>query len=68
MMELFCSPFHTFIHKVLVTAHECGLWEDIDFIATFRFKNLDREDQGEAYSIQAINPLNNMPTLATDSG
>ncbi len=23
-MKLFYSPFHTFVHKVLVTAHECG--------------------------------------------
>lgn len=67
-MKLFYSPFHTFVHKVLVTAHECGLWDDIDFIATFPFKNLDGEDQGEAYSIAAINPLSKVPTLATDSG
>jgi len=67
-MKLFYSPFHTFVHKVLVTAHECGLWDDIDFIATFPFKNLDGENQGEAYSIAAINPLSKVPTLATDSG
>lgn len=67
-MKLFYSPFHTFIHKVLVTAHECELWDDIDFIATFPFKNLEGEDQGEAYSIAAINPLSKVPTLATDTG
>ena len=67
-MKLFYSPFHTFIHKVLVTAHECGLWDDIDFIATFPFKNLDGEDQGEAYSISAINPISKVPTLATETG
>ena len=67
-MKLFYSPFHTFIHKVLVTAHECGLWEDIDFIATFPFKNLEGEDQGEAYSIKAINPLSKVPTLASETG
>lgn len=67
-MKLFYSPFHTFVHKVLVTAHECGLWENIDFIATFPFKNLEGEDQGEAYSISAINPLSKVPTLATDDG
>ncbi|WP_432199905.1 glutathione S-transferase family protein [Erythrobacter sp. W53] len=67
-MKLFYSPFHTFVHKILVTAHECGLWDDIDFIAAFPFKNLDGEDQGEAYSIQAINPLSKVPTLATDTG
>lgn len=67
-MKLFYSPFHTFIHKVLVTAHECGLWDEIDFIATFPFKNLDGEDQGEAYTIKDINPLSKVPTLATDEG
>lgn len=67
-MKLFYSPFHTFIHKVLVTAHECGHWDDIDFIATFPFKNLDGEDQGDKYSLIPINPMNKVPTLATDNG
>jgi glutathione S-transferase len=67
-MKLFYSPFHTFIHKVLVTAHECGHWDSIDFIATFPFKNLDGEDQGDAYDLSAINPLSKVPTLATDTG
>ena len=64
-MKLFYSPFHTFVHKVLVTAHECGLWDEIDFIATSPFKNLDGEDQGEAYSIAAINPLRKVPNFST---
>ncbi|MEM8917411.1 MAG: glutathione S-transferase family protein [Pseudomonadota bacterium] len=68
MMKLFYSPFHTFIHKVLVTAHECGHWDDIDFIPTFPFKNLDGEDQGDAYIIAALNPLDKVPTLATKTG
>lgn len=51
-----------------MTAHECGLWDDIDFIATFPFKNLDGVDQGEAYTIKDINPLSKVPTLAADSG
>jgi len=67
-MKLFYSPFHTFIHKVLVTAHEAGLWEDITFVPTYPFKNRDGEDQGDAYSIAALNPLNKVPTLALDSG
>lgn len=67
-MKLFYSPFHSFVHKVLVTAHECGHWDDIDFIPTFPFKNLDGEDQGDAYSIAALNPLDKVPTLATDTG
>ena len=67
-MKLFYSPFHTFVHKVLVTAHECGHWDDLDRVATFPFKNLLGEDQGDAYSIAAINPLGKVPTLALDSG
>ncbi|MEO9467310.1 glutathione S-transferase family protein [Parasphingorhabdus sp.] len=67
-MKLFYSPFHTFVHKVLVTAHECGHWDDIDFIPTFPFKNLDGEDQGDAYSIVELNPLGKVPTLATGTG
>lgn len=67
-MKLFYSPFHTFIHKVLVTAHEAGLWDDITFVATYPFKNRDGEDQGDNYSIAALNPLDKVPTLALDNG
>ncbi len=67
-MKLFYSPFHSFVHKVLVTAHECGHWDDIDFVPTFPFKNLDGEDQGDSYSIALLNPLDKVPTLATDTG
>lgn len=67
-MRLFYSPFHTFIHKVLVTAHEAGLWDDITFVATYPFKNSEGEDQGDAYSVAALNPLNKVPTLALDTG
>jgi glutathione S-transferase len=67
-MKIFYSPFHTFIHKVLVTAHEAGLWDAITFVPTYPFKNRDGEDQGDAYTITALNPLGKVPTLATDSG
>lgn len=67
-MKLFYSPFHTFVHKVLVTAHEAGLWDDITFVPTYPFKNREGEDQGDAYSISALNPLDKVPTLALDSG
>lgn len=67
-MKLFYSPFHTFIHKVLVTAHEAGLWDDIEFVPTFPFKNLDGEDQGDKYSLAPLNPLAKVPTLALDDG
>ena len=68
VVRLFYSPFHSFIHKVLVTAHEAGLWDDITFVPTYPFKNRAGEDQGDAYSIAALNPLNKVPTLALDSG
>ena len=67
-MKLFYSPFHTFVHKILVTAHEAGLWQDITFVPTFPFKNREGEDQDDAYSIAAINPLDKVPTLALDNG
>ena len=67
-MKLFYSPFHTFIHKVLVTAHEAGLWDEIDFVATYPYQNRDGEDQGDRYSIAALNPLDKVPTLALDDG
>jgi glutathione S-transferase len=67
-MRLFYSPFHTFIHKVLVAAFEAGLWEQITFVATYPFKNRQGEDQGDAYSIAALNPLDKVPTLALDDG
>lgn len=67
-MRLFYSPFHTFIHKVLVTVHEAGLWNDTTFIATYPFQNSAGEDQGDAYSIAALNPLDKVPTLALDNG
>ncbi len=67
-MRLFYSPFHSLIHKVLVTAHEGGLWDDITFVATYPFKNRDGEDQGDKYSIAALNPLDKVPTLALEDG
>lgn len=67
-MKLFYSPFHTFIHKVLVTIHEAGLWNEVEFVAVFPFKDLNGKDQGDNYSIAAINPLDKVPTLALDNG
>lgn len=67
-MKIFYSAFHSFIHKVLVTAHESGLWDDITFVPTYPFKNRQGEDQGDKYSIAALNPLDKVPTLALDSG
>ena len=67
-MKLFYSPFHTFVHKVLVTAHECGHWDQLERIATFPFKNNQGEDCGDSYDITPLNPLDKVPTLVTDEG
>lgn len=67
-MKLFYSPFHTFVHKVLVTAHECGHWGDLERVATFPFKDNAGDDCGDAYDISALNPLDKVPTLVTDEG
>jgi len=68
MIKLFYSPFHSFIHKILVTIHEAGLWDDVDFVATYPFKNRQGEDQGDAYSIAAIAPLDKVPMIALEDG
>lgn len=67
-MKLFYSPFHSFVHKSLVAAHEAGLWDQLEWVPTYPFKNRAGEDQGDRYSIGAINPLNKVPTLALDDG
>lgn len=67
-MKLFYSPFHTFVHKVLVTAHECGHWDQLERVATFPFKNNQGEDCGDSYDISPLNPLDKVPTLVTDEG
>jgi glutathione S-transferase len=67
-MKLFYSPFHTFIHKVLVTIHEAGLWDAVEFVPTYPFQNRDGEVQDDNYSIAALNPLDKVPTLALEDG
>jgi len=67
-MKLFYSPFHNFVHKVLVCAHETGHWEALTRVATFPFKNLAGEVVRGQYSLAAINPLDKVPTLALDDG
>ena len=67
-MWIFYSPFHTFVHKVLVTAHECGHWDDITLVPTFPFKNNDGEDQGDAYTLSRLSPLDKVPLLAAGDG
>ena len=67
-MKLFYSPFHSLIHKVLVTIHEVGLWDDVTFVPTYPFNNRAGEDQGDKYSIAPVNPLDKVPTLVLDDG
>lgn len=67
-MKLFYSPFHKFIHKALVVAHEVGLWDQLEFVPTYPFNNLNGEPQGDKYAIAPINPLGKVPTLALDDG
>lgn len=67
-MKLFYSPFHTFIHKALVTIHEAGLWDEVEFVPTYPFQNRNGEVQDDNYTIAALNPLDKVPTLALDDG
>lgn len=59
-MKLFYSPIHGFIHKVLVVAHEAGVWDRIEFVPIYPMR--------DGYSIAAINPLHKVPTLALKDG
>ena len=59
-MKLFYSPIHGFIHKVLVVAHEAGVWDQLEFVPVYPVQ--------DGYSIAAINPLHKVPTLALDDG
>jgi len=67
-LKLFYSPFHTFIHKSLVAAHEAGLHEQMTYVPTYPFFNNDGEDVSGQYSLAPINPLDKVPTLALDDG
>ena len=54
-MKLFYSPFHTFVHKVLVTAHECGHWDQLERIATFPFvQGGDKTSHGNAGGLLSV--------------
>ena len=59
-MKLFYTPIHLFAHKVLITAHEVGVADQIEQVAVYPFR--------EGYDITAINPLNKVPTLTLDDG
>ena len=55
-MKLFYSPFHTFIHKVLVTIHEAGLWDDVTFVPTYPFKKPPGRRPGRCLLDRGANP------------
>ncbi len=67
-MRLFYSPFHRFVHKVLVVAHEAGLWEPLVTVPTFPFRNLEGEFVSGQYDISPLTPLGKVPCLALDDG
>lgn len=67
-MKLFYSPFHSFIHKSLVAAHEAGIHEQVTYVPTFPFRNTDGEEVRGQYPLAPINPLEKVPTLALDDG
>lgn len=68
MLTLFYSPFHGFVHKTLVAAHECGLWDEVARVPTFPFRNLAGDMVRGQYAIDRLNPLDKVPTLADERG
>lgn len=67
-MKLFYSPFSSLIHKSLVAAHEAGVHDQIEYVATFPFFNGDGDDVSGLYSLAEINPLSKVPTLSLNDG
>lgn len=67
-MKLFYSPFHDFVHKALVVAHEAGVADSIERVPTFPFRNCDGAWVAGQYDISALNPLGKVPFLTLDDG
>jgi len=67
-MKLFYSPFHNFIHKVLVVAHEAGVAETLERVPTFPFLNCEGQWVSGQYDISMLNPLAKVPFLTLDDG
>lgn len=59
-MKLYYSPHSPFVRKVLVFAHEAGLFENIELLA-----NSAGPIQRDA-ALVAVNPLGQVPTLVLD--
>lgn len=67
-MKLFYSPFHDFVHKVLVVIHEAGLQDRVELVPTFPFRNLDGEWVTGQYDTSTLNPLGKVPFLTLANG
>lgn len=67
-MRLFYSPFHSFVHKTLVVAHEAGLWETLTRVPTFPFRDLNGRFVTGQYDMSKLAPLGKVPCLALEDG
>ncbi len=67
-MKVFYSPFHDFVHKVLVVAHEAGLADSIERVPTFPFRDCTGAWVAGQYDVSALNPLGKVPFLTLDDG
>ncbi len=67
-MRLFYSPFHSFVHKTLVVAHEAGLWETLTRVPTFPFRDLNGRFVTGQYDMSKLAPLGKVPCLALADG
>ena len=67
-MRLFYSPFHNFVHKVLVVAHEAGLWETLTRVPTFPFSDLNGQSVAGQYDLSKLTPLGKVPCLGLEDG
>lgn len=67
-MRLFYSPFHSFVHKALVVAHETGLWETLTRVPTFPFRDLNGRFVTGQYDMRELAPLGKVPCLALEDG
>ena len=67
-MRLFYSPFHSFVHKTLVVAHEAGLWETLTRVPSFPFRDLNGRFVTGQYDMSKLAPLGKVPCLALEDG
>ena len=67
-MRIFYSPFHSFVHKTLVVAHEAGLWERLTRVPSFPFRDLNGQFVTGQYDLSKLAPLGKVPCLALEDG